>query len=150
MIEKAVTSWINIITGPAGPEAAERRAYAYNDLGSFLRDAGDDRCFECFICALRLTRSPGRKMRTLGRLGDAAVLLHRDYERARKFYRAAIIVGNRAGCNPLHVQQARSRLEEIDLDRLGRHEEFNARRKDAASHNRAILPLLRDLEVPPL
>jgi hypothetical protein len=89
-------------------------------------------------------------MRTLGRLGDAAILLNRDYDQARKFYRAAIIVGDRAGCNPLHVQQTRFRLEEMDLDRQGRHEEFNARRRDAASHNRALLPLLRDLEVPPL
>jgi hypothetical protein len=142
--------WVALIGILRNSGEMERCAYYFNDLGSFLLDVGDDRAFMCFHNALRLTRSPGRRMRTLGRLGDASVLIRRNHERARRFYKATVLVGDRAGCNPIHIEQAKIRIKELELDREGRHREFDSMRENAARDRVLLWALLRHLKVPSL
>ena len=146
----AAISWCGLIQALSGPDEIERRAFLLNDLGSYLLAHADERSIQCFISALRLTRSPGRRMRTLGRLGDAHALIQKDWDRAERFYRAAILVGDKAGYNPLHIEQARMRLREVQLDRDGRSQEFQSLRADAAKKFEARSAFLRDLRVPQL
>lgn len=89
-------------------------------------------------------------MRTLGRLGIAWAAIHRDHDRARKFFKAAIVVGDKAGYNPLHVEESRMLTKELDLDKEGHSDEFAERRRAMVEGQKKFALLLRQLEVPPL
>ncbi len=128
----------------------EMRAYKFNELGIFLGKLGDDRCIECFENACRLTEYPGRKMRTLGRLGDAYCLIRQDWDRATKFYLACISLGDYANSNPIHVWQARFRLDDIESDRRGENREFDEMRGEIMMNSDVSAALVEDLEIPSL
>jgi hypothetical protein len=126
----------------------EREAYSRNDLGIALMRCGDDRALGCFRRALALTKQAGRRMRTMGRLAEHHLIVRRDWERAAKFYRAAIVIGDRAGYNPLHVEQARMRLREIERDRRGESGELDGLRAETARAARVYRDALAVLEMP--
>ncbi|PCI36447.1 MAG: hypothetical protein COB53_09545 [Elusimicrobia bacterium] len=139
-----------IIRNLKNDDDRELRAYTFNELGIFLGKLGDDRCIECFENACRLTDSPGNKMRMLGRLGDAYCLIRQDWDRAEKFYQACISVGDRANCNPLHVWQARFRLNDLELDRRGKNREFEEMRGTIILNSESCEALVGNLEIPSL
>lgn len=126
----------------------EQRAYNYNQLGMYLGKLGDERCIQCFSNACRLTRSPGNKMRILARMGDAHCLIREDWDRARKFYQASISVGDRGNANPLHVWEARFRLEDLEADRRGENREFEEMRGTIIINSDSRDALVGNLKIP--
>jgi len=128
----------------------EQRAYNFNQLGMILGQLGDDRCIECFENACRLTDSAGAKMRILGRIGDAYLLIRQDHDRAVKFYEASITVGDRADYNPLHVWEARFRLDALEEDRRGENREFEEMRGEIILNSDLSASLVGNLEIPSL
>lgn len=126
----------------------EQAAYHINDLGLFLAQSGDRRAVDCFHQSLRLTRSPGRRMRTLGRLGEFHGIILRDAVRARRYYKAAIFVGDLAGYNPLHIEQARFRLKELEADQAGMSQVFVSWRIAAHVLNHKRTEILSALRIP--
>jgi len=131
-------------------EDREDRAYHFNELGILLGRMGDARAIQCFENACRLTRYAGRKMRVLGRLGDAYCLLKLDWDRAKKFYLACIAVGDRGNCNPLHVWEARFRLDDLEADRRGENREFEEMRGTIIINGDSNAALVGKLEIPSL
>lgn len=146
-----VPVWCEVIRRLKGdPRANEVRAHYFNDLGMFFLSAGDPRCKECFLSALRLTKDVGRRIRTLARLGIAHSLLFRDWTRAEKFYLAALALGNAAAPDSVHLPQLRERLDELDHDRRGVGNGFEARRREARAMAQDYADLLLATSVPSL
>ena len=110
----ALLCWCTLLTVLNGAGEEEKRAYFFNDLGTALFLILDRRCFDCFYRALKLTKSPGRRMRTLQRCGNAAAIITRDYEAARRFYRAAFFVGKRFRASPQKLAELRDQIEELE------------------------------------
>ena len=111
----AVLSWIALLLILKAGGEEEKRAYFFNDLGTAFFLTLDSRCFLCFHKALRLTKSPGRRMRTLRRAGRATAVISRDYEKARRWFKAAIFVGERYRLGPDAVEKIRADLEHMEL-----------------------------------
>src|SRR5581483_866569 len=110
----ALLCWCVLLTVLTGAGEEEKRAYFFDDLGTALLLILDRRCFDCFYRALRLTKSPGRRMRTLQLCGDAAAIVTRDYDKARRFYRAAFHVGQRYRLGPAKLADLRDQIEELE------------------------------------
>jgi hypothetical protein len=111
----AVLSWIALLLILKAGGEEEKRAYFFNDLGTAFYLTLDSRCFLCFHKALRLTKSPGRRMRTLRRAGRATAVISRDYEKARRWFKAAIFVGEHYRLDPDIVEKIKADLEHIEL-----------------------------------
>jgi hypothetical protein len=141
-------TWIELIRRFQAVECPERESYFWNDLGLGLLHVGDRRAAQCFKKALSLTSSPGRKMRTIFRLALYHVWLLRDWDRAAQFFQAGIVLGDRRGCNPLHVQQAKMHLQEIELDRRGMSVEFAQARWNIEQGRMACSAQMAKLELP--
>lgn len=123
----AVLSWIALLLILKASGEEEKRAYFFNDLGTAFFLTLDSRCFLCFHKALRLTKSPGRRMRTLRRVGRAMAVIARDYAKARRWFKAAIFVGERYRLDPKALAGLKA-----DLDHL--EPRFEAIRRDMEAH----------------
>lgn len=144
-----VPLWCEIIRRLAtDPADREVRAYFFNDLGTFLLMAGDPRCTQCFLSALRLTRQDGRRVRTLARLGNAYCLMFQDLARAARFYRAALSLGEATGYCPIPMNRAEWRVEEFELYLRGLGQEFGARRRQGQAMGMVYADLLRGTVIP--
>jgi len=110
----ALLCWCVLLTVLTGAGEEEKRAYFFDDLGTALLLILDRRCFDCFYRALRLAKSPGRRMRTLQLCGDAAAIVTRDYAKARRFYRAAYALGRRYRLGPAKLSELRDQIEELE------------------------------------
>ena len=110
----AVRCWTALIRVLRADAERERRAYWLNDLGVAFFLALDRRCFDCFFRALRLTKSPGRRMRTLRRCANASAVIARDYEKARRFYRAAFFVGRKYRLDREALVELREQIERLE------------------------------------
>lgn len=145
-----VPVWCEIIRRLKGdPLANEKRAYYFNDLGMFLLLAGDPRSIQCFLSAMRLTKDVGRRIRTLARLGNAHSLLLRDWTRAKKFYGAAIALGEATvpdSRHLSHLRELRETLEELKHSHRGIGDGLEARLREAQLRETlAVLEPLRSV-----
>lgn len=128
----------------------EMRAYFFNDLAMFLLAAGDPRCIECGLKALRLNTDSGRRVRILGRMGEFYCVAYRDWTRAAKHYGAALRLGEATNYDPGKLHWVRERLFELELDRQGLSQLFESRRQEMQVMSTAYADLLRETVVPGL
>lgn len=115
----AVLIWIALLLSLKAGGEEEKRAYFFNDLGTAFALILDPRCFQCFFKALRLTKSPGRRMRTLQRYGNSAAIIMREYEKARRYIKAAIFVGERYRLDAKRVGEMKIILQELERHLVG-------------------------------
>lgn len=136
----AVLSWISLLIILKAGGEEEKRAYFFNDLGTAFFLTLDSRCFLCFHKALRLTKSPGRRMRTLRRVGRAIAVLTRDYEKARRWFRAAIFVGERYRLEPEKVCAIKADLDDTEA-------RFEAIRRDLeVNRDKCLVDMLKTVD----
>jgi hypothetical protein len=128
----AVPCWVALLLILKAEGEREQRAYFFNDLGTAFTNVLDPRGLPCFHRALRLTKSPGRRMRTLRRIGRALALVKGDFERARRYLYAALRVGLRYRADPAVI-------ESIKEDLIHLEPRFTALRRDLAPNRNSSL-----------
>ncbi len=130
----AVLAWIALLLILKAEGEQEKRAYFFNDLGTAFFLSLDPRCFVCYHRALRLTKSPGRRMRTLRRVGRSMAVLTGNCAKSRRWLNAALLVGQRYRLDPSQVEAIKDDLKHLESRSAAVRRDMEAHQDECLIH----------------